>query len=141
MTKNVYKSKFESNVAASFRKHKVAFGYETKKFPFVQPAKKRTYTPDFELVDTGLFVECKGKLTKEERDKLIWIKETYPQLPFVLLFMRARNPIRKGSKTTYSQWAESEGFEWYDWEAGGIPAERLKRRAVGTANEERLQRK
>lgn len=126
--KNAYKSKFEANVAASFRKHKVKFAYETRKFPFVQPAKKRNYTPDFELQETGLFVECKGKLTKEERDKLIWIKETYPKLPFVLLFMRARNPIRKGSKTTYGMWSTEAGIEWYDWETGGIPAERLKRK-------------
>lgn len=126
MTK--YKSKFEANVAASFRKHKVKFAYETRKFPFVQPAKKRNYTPDFELQETGLFVECKGKLTKEERDKLIWIKETYPDLPFVLLFMRARNPIRKGSKTSYGDWSTAAGIEWYDWERGGIPAERLKRK-------------
>ena len=128
MTKNKYKSKFEANVAASFRKHKVKFAYESRKFPFVQPAKKRNYTPDFELQETGLFVECKGKLTKEERDKLIWIKETYPDLPFVLLFMRARNPIRKGSKTTYGMWSTEAGIEWYDWEAGGIPGERLKRK-------------
>ena len=126
--KNKYKSQFERDVAASFRKQGVKFGYETRKFPFVQPSKKRNYTPDFELPETGLFVECKGKLTKEERDKLIWIKETYPDLPFVVLFMRARNPIRKGSKTSYSDWATAEGFEWYDWERGGIPKERLKRK-------------
>jgi len=126
--KNKYKSQFERDVAASFRKQGVKFGYETRKFPFVQPSKKRNYTPDFELPEIGLFVECKGKLTKEERDKLIWIKETYPDLPFVVLFMRARNPIRKGSKTSYSDWATAEGFEWYDWERGGIPKERLKRK-------------
>ena len=124
----VYKSQFERNVAASFKKNKVEFKYEPRKFPFVQPAKKRTYTPDFELPETGLFVECKGKLTKEERDKLIWIKETYPDLPFTLLFMRARNPIRKGSKTTYGDWATDAGIEWYDWEAGGIPKTRLVRK-------------
>ena len=128
MKKPAYKSQFERNVAASFSKLKVKYAYETRKFPFVQPSKKRNYTPDFELLETGLFVECKGKLTKEERDKLIWIKETYPDLPFVLLFMRARNPIRKGSKTTYGAWATEAGIEWYDWERGGIPADRLKRR-------------
>lgn len=122
---NKYKSKFERSVAASFTKLGLKFGYETRKFPFVQPAKKRNYTPDFELSETGLFVECKGKLTKEERDKLLWIKETYPDLPFVLLFMRAKNPIRKGSKTTYGAWATESGIEWYDWERGGIPKERL----------------
>ena len=125
---NKYKSQFERNVAASFKKNGIKFKYESCKFPFVQPAKKRTYTPDFELPETGLFVECKGKLTKEERDKLIWIKETYPDLPFTLLFMRARNPIRKGSKTTYGDWATAAGIEWYDWETGGIPKTRLVRK-------------
>ena len=128
--RNKYKSQFERDVAASFRKQGVKFGYETRKFPFVQPAKKRNYTPDFELPETGLFVECKGKLTKEERDKLIWIRETYPDLPFIVLFMRARNPIRKGSKTSYGDWATAEKIEWYDWERGGISPERLKRKNV-----------
>ena len=136
-----YKSQFERNVAASFKKLKVSFGYETTKFPFVQPSKKRNYTPDFELLETGLFVECKGKLTKEERDKLIWIKETYPKLPFVLLFMRARNPIRKGSKTSYGDWATASDIEWYDWERGGIPKERLLRGYADGIPPERLKRK
>lgn len=123
---NKYKSQFERNVAQSLRKSKVKFGYETRKFPFVQPSKKRNYTPDFELLETGLFVECKGKLTKEERDKLLWIQEAYPDLPFALLFMRARNYIRKGSKTTYAQWATDNGFEWADWETEGFPKKWMK---------------
>ncbi len=130
MSKNKYKSKFESNVAASFRKHKVKFAYETRKFPFVQPAKERTYTPDFELPETGLFVECKGKLTKEERDKLLWVRETYPELPFVLLFMRARNYIRKGSKTKYSDWCNEHKFNWLDWDTGDGNCEKWMRDAV-----------
>lgn len=125
-----YKSKFEANVAASFRKHKVKFAYESRKFPFVQPAKKRNYTPDFELQETGLFVECKGKLTKEERDKLIWIKQTYPKLPFVLLFMRARNPIRKGSPTSYGAWATENRFNWLDWDTGDGNCEKWMRDIV-----------
>jgi hypothetical protein len=112
-----FKSKFEINVAKAFKKLGLKFKYESKKFPFVQPAKNRNYTPDFELLDSGTFVECKGKLTKDDRDKLLWVKETYPNLPFVILFMRARNPIRKGSKTTYSDWAEANGFKWLDWES------------------------
>ena len=125
---NKYKSGFEVDFAKSLRAKKIEFKYEAKKFPFVQPAKKRNYTPDFFIPEADLFVECKGKLTKEERDKLLWVRETYPDLQLVICFMRARNYIRKGSKTTYADWATSEGFEWYDWERGGIPAERLKKK-------------
>ena len=123
-----YKSGFEVNFAKSLKAKKIEFEYEAKKFPFVQPAKKRNYTPDFFIPEADLFVECKGKLTKEERDKLLWVKEQWPELNLVLLFMRARNYIRKGSRTTYADWSTANGIEWFDWERGGIPAERLKRK-------------
>ena len=128
MTKPKYKSGFEVKVAKSLHQQKVAFEYEAQKFPFVQPAKKRAYTPDFILPEVGISVECKGKLTKAERDKLLWVKEQWPELNLILLFMRARNFIRKGSKTRYSDWAEKNGFEWYSWDTGGIPPERLKKK-------------
>lgn len=120
-----YRSKFESNFASTLHKKGVKFGYEKDKYPYIQPEKKRVYTPDF-VLDSGLIVECKGKLTHEERDKLLWIKAAHPNLPLVILFMRAKNKIRKGSPTSYGDWATKHGFEWYDWENGGIPAERLK---------------
>jgi len=110
-----FKSGFEVDFAKALKKRKVKFGYETTKFPFVQPSKKRNYTPDFELLGTGTFVECKGKLTVAEREKLLWIKESYPDLRLVLVFMRGRNPIRKGSKTSYMDWATKNGFEAFDW--------------------------
>ena len=113
---NDYKSKFEKNVAAALKKAKISFGYETKKFEFVQPAKPRKYTPDFELLKTGVFVETKGKLTAEERHKLEWVAAQNPHLSLVILFMRSRNSIRKGSKTTYSDWATKAGFRWFCWE-------------------------
>ena len=118
---NSYKSKFELAVANEFKKRKLKFGYETKKLPFVQPAKKRSYKPDFELYDSNTIVECKGKLTAGERDKWLWIRETYPDMRFVIIFMRARNKIYKGSPTSYGDWATKNGFEWHDWEEG-LPA-------------------
>ena len=122
---NKYKSKFESHVASLLRKRKIKFEYESKTFPFVQPAKNRKYTPDFELHDTSTFMECKGKLTQADREKLLWVRETYPNLRLVLLFMRAKNTIRKGSKTTYGDWATANKFEWADWK-DGIPEEWTK---------------
>lgn len=127
MAKTKYKSKFESNVARSFKAQKINFTYEGKKFPFVQPAIKRVYTPDFILHDSDLVVECKGKLTSEDRKKLLWFKETYPDVCFIIIFMRAKNPIRKGSPTTYGDWASKNGFTWYDWEKG-IPQDALKKK-------------
>ncbi len=115
-----FKSKFEQNIASVLRRRKVKFGYEVTTFPFVQPEIQRKYTPDFYFPKTDIYVESKGKLTIEDRKKLLWVKQAYPDLRIVLLFMRATNPIRKGSKTTYGDWATANGFEWADW-ADGIP--------------------
>jgi hypothetical protein len=117
LAKNKYRSKFESNVATSLSKRGIDFQYEVKKFPFVQPAVKRNYTPDFFISETDLFVECKGKLTSDERKKLLWWRAEHPDVPFVILFMRGRNPIRKGSRTTYMDWAAENGFEAFDYES------------------------
>ena len=123
---NKYRSNFERSVAAYLKKKKIKYGYETTKFPFVQPIKKRVYIPDFELPMVGTFVECKGKLTKEDRDKLLWAREQNPNMHLVILFMRANNYIRKGSKTRYKDWAEKEGFLWADWETGTNVKDLLK---------------
>lgn len=115
-----FKSKFEQQVAKWLRKRKFKFDYEKTTFPFVQPAKERSYTPDFGLSVSGVFVECKGKLTKEDREKLIWAREQNPNLRLIILFQRANNVIRKGSKTRYRDWADKNGFEWCDWESGQL---------------------
>lgn len=127
---NKYKSKFEAKIATTFRKQKIRFKYEPTRFKFIQPAIKRTYTPDFYvsgngssdnvdgMSNFGVYVETKGKLTSEERKKLLWWKESNPGVPFIILFMRGRNPIRKGSKTSYLDWARKHGFEAYEWEKG-----------------------
>lgn len=121
-----YKSGFEYDFAKALRKQDLKFGYETKEFPFVQPAKERTYTPDFELFGSGTFVECKGKLDVDTRQKLQWIKEAYPDTRLVLVFMRGRNKIRKGSPTSYMDWARKNGFEAYDWETETKIIEKIK---------------
>lgn len=115
---NKYRSKFESKVSTAFRKSRLEFQYEPKRFKFTQPAIERTYTPDYWLPEVGTYVESKGKLTPEERKKLLWWRESNPNVPLVILFMRGRNPIRKGSKTSYLDWAEANGFEAYEWEEG-----------------------
>lgn len=113
-----YKSKFERNLATYFRKSRLQFTYEPRRFSFTQPAIERKYTPDFWLPEIGTYVESKGRLTPEERKKLLWWRASNPDVPLILLFMQGRNPIRKGSSTSYLDWAEANGFEAYEWEQG-----------------------
>src|SRR3990167_2336515 len=119
---NAYRSKFEAKAATLLRRKRIKFAYEPHRFEFTQPAKKRHYTPDFALLEIGVYVECKGKLTAEDRNKLLWVREQHPNLRIIIWFQRARHYIRKGSKTTYADWAEKNGFEWWDWGTGKGPS-------------------
>ena len=58
-----------------------------------------------------IFVETKGRLTTADRKKMKLIKEQHPNLDIRILFQRD-NFLYKGSKTKYSQWAESVGYIW-----------------------------
>ena len=68
------------------------------------------YTPDF-VLPNGVIVECKGRLTVHDRTKHLMIKAQHPELDIRFVF-QYNNPITKGSKTRYTDWAEKHGFLW-----------------------------
>lgn len=116
-----YKSGFEKTLAKDFTKHGIEFEYESMVVPFVQPEKKRKYKPDFIITtkNAGVcIVEAKGRLTRADRQKLIMVRESNPKLHIILLFQNASIPIQKGSKTTYGDWCDDNGFEYYDYRKG-----------------------
>lgn len=115
---NKYKSKLEVLVAALLKRAKVPIKYETDVIEFVQPAKKRKYHPDFRLPGDHRYIEVKGKLDREARQKYIWVKEQHPDVQLYLLFAKADNRLSKNSRTTYAEWAEENGFEWADVRVG-----------------------
>lgn len=117
------RSKFEVEVAEILGDRAI---YEPDKLKFIQPAKNRNYVPDFKLVDSGIYIETKGKFTFEDMDKMLWVKEQHPDKQIYILFMNARNKVRKGSKTTYGDWASKHGFIWADYRTQGVPEEWLK---------------
>ena len=123
MKKGVLKSKLERNVLALLKTKTPRVLYEPDTFDFIQPAKKRKYTPDFKI-GKNKYVEVKGRLTQEDRDKMIWFKEQHPELTVYLLFSTGNNKLRKGSLTTYGDWADKVGYEWSDMKKG-IPDEWL----------------
>lgn len=116
-----FKSKFEIRVSETLKRKKVGYKYEPFKMPFTQPEKRRNYTPDFEIQANCLLIEAKGKLTKDDRDKLIWVREQHPRKKIVILFQNAQNKLRKGSRTSYADWATKNGFDYADFSREGIP--------------------
>jgi hypothetical protein len=75
------------------------------------------YLPDMVLAN-GIHVEVKGHLDPDDRRKMIAVKKAHPNIEIRFVFQRAHNPLRKGAKMTYSQWADREGFKWAE---GYIP--------------------
>lgn len=129
MKRNNYKSQFERRIAEQFRLKRVKFLYEGLKLNFVQPEKKRTYKPDFILEANSLIIEAKGRLTREDRKKLLWVLEQYPQhrQHFRMLFQDSRKTLDKRSKTTYADWCTENGIKFADFRFG-IPNEWLEER-------------
>lgn len=87
--------------------------YESLTIPYVQPEKKRKYKPDFPL-SNGIIIETKGRFTLEDRQKHLWIKEQYPQLDIRFIFSNSRAKISKGSRTSYAEWCNINGFKYSD---------------------------
>lgn len=89
----------------------VKYGYESRKVPFVEPAKNRSYTPDF-FLKNGIIIETKGRFLSSDRKKHLLVKEQHPKLEIRFVFSNGKSPIYKGSKTTNAKWAEKHGFKW-----------------------------
>lgn len=115
------RSGLEEKVAAYLKSKNVPFEYETLKIPFIVPAKKRTYNPDF-MLPNGIIIEAKGKLDRDVREKMALVIEQNPHLDIRFLFMRD-NKIAKNSKTRYSTWCDKRGIKYAVSEQGIIPAE------------------
>jgi hypothetical protein len=112
------RSKFEEQVSKKYPD----LEYEKDKLSFTVPAKKRTYNPDWKIRDK-VYIETKGKLDRDTTEKMVLVKKQNPDVTIYILFQRGSNKIRRGSKMTYLEWAEKNGFEAACWTAsrGEIP--------------------
>ena len=107
-----YRSGLEEKVSEDLTKRSVKFEYETKKIGYVVH-ENRTYTPDF-ILPNGVIVETKGRFTLEDRKKHLLVKAQHPDLDIRFVFSNSRNKIRKGSKTSYADWCDKNGFMYAD---------------------------
>jgi len=116
-----FRSNFELNLARSLADRGITYEYESTKLTYLP--KPRTYTPDFFIPSTNIYIEAKGHFDKGDRVKMLLVKEQYPELDIRFVFLNSRNKIYKGSKTTYADWATKNKF---DWSEGSIPEEWYK---------------
>lgn len=124
MKRTKFRSKFEGSIASQIlamvpsRRVK----YESSKLPYVIES---IYNPDFEVKlddKTTLYIEAKGYFDAAARRKMAAVKEQHPDKRIVIVFQADRK-LSKGSKMTYSQWAEKHGFEY---SIGFVPEDWLK---------------
>ena len=117
-----YRSIFEADIAENST---VKFEYEKTVIEYVMPPKK--YKPDFTFKKKAgglMIIEGKGYFTSSDRTKMKLVKDQNPTLDIRFLFQNANNKLRRGSKTTYAKWAESNGFPWA--EGINLPKEWVK---------------
>lgn len=110
MRRHKFRSDFELSLAYKLSEANLQYEYETEKISY-QP-KIKNYTPDFWFPDYNFFVEAKGKFDAADRAKHLLIKKQNPDIDIRFVFQRARNKIRKNSKTTYAMWCERHNFLW-----------------------------
>ena len=109
-SKQKYRSKFEAGIAATLNKNKVAFSYESLDLKYILSC---SYCPDF-ILSNGIIIETKGYLSKEDRRKMLAVKEANPSLDIRFCFQNAKTKLSRGKKRSlsYGQWATKNGFLW-----------------------------
>ena len=115
-----FRSGLEVKVATKLKESGVEFEYETLKIKY-RVDEIRTYTPDF-VFPNGLIVETKGYFDSNDRKKHLLIKAQFPELDIRFVFQNSATKIRKGSKTSYGDWCQKNGFIYADKE---VPKEWL----------------
>ena len=105
----------------TIKSKKVKFEYETVRIKWSHLT-QRTYKPDF-ILSNGIIIEAKGFFQARERTRALAIKEQHPSLDIRFVFGNSNNKLYTGSKTTYAEWCNNNGFKYSDIT---IPGEWIK---------------
>ncbi|PCJ00613.1 MAG: endonuclease I [Alphaproteobacteria bacterium] len=109
---NGFRSGLEDSVNKQCMKMGIKYSYEQHKISYTIPESVHKYTPDFILEENGIIIETKGQFKLDDRKKHKWIQLQYPDLDIRFVFTNPLGKIRKGSPTSYAQWATKEGFKY-----------------------------
>ena len=117
-----FRSGLEEQVGEQLEEAGIEVDYESTKIKYTEPAKERTYTPDF-VLPNGIVIETKGRFVTADRKKHLWIKEQHPDVDIRFVFQNPNARIYKGAKSRYSDWCEKNNFKYAK---GVIPDEWIK---------------
>ena len=71
---------------------------------------RKNYIPDWVLAN-GIRIESKGRLTSQDRSKMLAVKEQYPNLDLRIVF-GTNNKLNKNKAKRYAEWASENGFKF-----------------------------
>jgi len=117
-TEYIFRSEYERRQARRLLKNNISFLYEHQQLSFMADVRNarcrscdstdcvqlRSYTPDFYLTETGIFVETKGKFDAPNRTKMKQVCRQSDE-DIRMVFMRD-NWLTKKKKMNYSRWCE-----------------------------------
>ncbi len=106
-----HKSGLETKIDEQLKLQGIDGEYERHEIKYIIPESEHSYKPDFKLPN-GIFIESKGWFLPEDRKKHLLIKKQHPQLDIRFVLQSPNSKIYKGSKTTYAQWCDKNGFQW-----------------------------
>lgn len=110
-----YRSGLENQLKHQLNECKKKYTYESEKISYIQPEKKRSYTPDFILNKKSgekMYIETKGRWVLDDRQKHELIHKQYPLLDIRFVFSNPNAKINKKSKTTYADICNKFGWKY-----------------------------
>ena len=69
----LFRSQFEKRVALDIRMQGGKFEYEQHKIPYRPQV--RSYTPDFYIPETDIYIEAKGRFISSDRTKMLMVQQ------------------------------------------------------------------
>jgi hypothetical protein len=110
------RSGLERQVHEQLTESGIKFDYESIKLDYRQRVikgickcgsqevhQRRTYTPDF-ILENGVILEVKGRLTSADRSKMLLVINQHPDKDIRFVF-GANNKLQKNKTKRYSDWA------------------------------------
>lgn len=109
--KHGYRSGLEKGILRDLEEIGLEPNYEATRLEYTVPETRHTYTPDFHL-SPHIVIETKGRWTVDDRLKMLYLIEQYPDISFRMVFQTPTQKIKKGSKTSYADWCDKHGILW-----------------------------
>ena len=112
------RSGYEDKIMTFLETQGVKYQYESETVSYTVPETKKRYIPDFKV--GKVLIEGKGRWLAADRRKIKMVLQQNPGLNLKMLFMRD-DPIRKGSKTRYSDVCKKLGIDYEISPTGSVP--------------------